>query len=68
MDEKYYEKLLNIKTSGKQKSTNELWHYNIYEPTSYSALELLSKQYNFTSKDSVIDFGCGKGNKSTLFV
>lgn len=61
MDEKYYEKLLNIKTSGKQKSTNELWHYNIYEPTSYSALELLSKQYNFTSKDSVIDFGCGKG-------
>lgn len=61
MDEKYYEKLLNIKTSGKQKSTNELWHYNIYEPTSYSALELLSMQYNFTSEDSVIDFGCGKG-------
>jgi SAM-dependent methyltransferase len=36
-------------------------HYNRYEPTSYSALEILSKQYKFTVEDSIIDFGCGKG-------
>lgn len=61
MDEQYYEKLLNIKTSGEQKVFNESLHYNRYEPTSYSALEILSKEYKFTAEDSIIDFGCGKG-------
>lgn len=61
MDEQYYEKLLNIKTSGEQKIFNESLHYNRYEPTSYSALEILSKQYKFTEEDSIVDFGCGKG-------
>ena len=61
MDEQYYEKLLNIKTSGEQKIFNESLHYNRYEPTSYSALEILSKQYKFTAEDSIVDFGCGKG-------
>lgn len=61
MDEQYYEKLLNIKTSGEQKIFNESAHYNRYEPTSYSALEILSKQYTFTKEDCIIDFGCGKG-------
>ena len=61
MDEQYYEKLFNIKTSGEQKIFNESLHYNRYEPTSYSALEILSKQYKFTAEDSIIDFGCGKG-------
>jgi cyclopropane fatty-acyl-phospholipid synthase-like methyltransferase len=61
MEEQYYEKLLNIKTSGEQKIFNESTHYNRYEPTSYTALEALSKQYKFTSEDSIVDFGCGKG-------
>lgn len=61
MDEQSYEKLLNIKTSGEQKIFNESLHYNRYEPTSYSALEALSKQYKFTDEDSIVDFGCGKG-------
>ena len=61
MDEQYYEKLLNIKTSGEQKIFYESLHYNRYEPTSYSALEILSKEYKFTEEDSIIDFGCGKG-------
>lgn len=61
MDEQYYEKLLNIKTSGEQKIFNESLHYNRYEPTSYSVLEILSKQYNFTAEDNIVDFGCGKG-------
>lgn len=61
MDEQYYEKLLNIKTSGEQKIFNDSPHYNRYEPTSYSVLEILSKQYNFTAEDHIVDFGCGKG-------
>jgi SAM-dependent methyltransferase len=61
MDEQYYEKLFNIKTSGEQKIFNESLHYNRYEPTSYSALEILSEQYKFTVGDSIVDFGCGKG-------
>jgi len=61
MHEQYYEKLLNIKTSGEQKIFNESAHYNRYEPTSYSALDILSKQYTFTEEDTIVDFGCGKG-------
>ena len=61
MDEQYYEKLLNIKTSGEQKIFNESPHYNRYEPTSYSVLEILAKQYHFTAEDTIVDFGCGKG-------
>jgi SAM-dependent methyltransferase len=61
MNEQHYEKLLNIKTSGEQKIFNESIHYNRYEPTAYSALEILSKNYIFDAVDSVVDFGCGKG-------
>ena len=61
MDEQYYEKLMNIKTSGEQKIFNKSLHYNRYEPTSYSVLEILSKHYIFTAEDNVVDFGCGKG-------
>ncbi|MBE6049107.1 MAG: methyltransferase [Clostridium sp.] len=56
-----FEKLLNIKTTGKQKNFNESNHYNIYEPTSYEALDCLFKEYSTNSSDSYIDFGCGKG-------
>lgn len=61
MNEQYYEKLLNIKTSGEQKIFNESIHYNRYEPTAYYALEVLSKNYTFIEADSIVDFGCGKG-------
>lgn len=61
MDEKFYEKLLNIKTCGEQKIFNESMHYNRYEPTSYTALESLFKEYTLSSDDSIIDFGCGMG-------
>lgn len=64
MDEQYYEKLLNIKTSGEQKIFNESMHYNRYEPTSYTALEILSKEYEFNTEDCIVDLGCGKGRFS----
>ncbi|MEG2934903.1 MAG: methyltransferase [Clostridium sp.] len=61
MKEQDYERLLNIKTSGKEKLLNDSFHYNVYEPTSYEALDLLADEYHIRSEDSVIDFGCGKG-------
>ncbi len=61
MNEQDYEALLNIKTSGKQDLDETSIHYNRYEPTEYSALNKLFKEYKITDKDSIIDFGCGKG-------
>lgn len=60
MNELYYEKLLGITTIGNQK-VNKSNHYNIYEPTTYNSLELLTSQINITENDNFIDFGCGKG-------
>lgn len=61
MDEQYYENLLNIKTIGDQKWNDKTLHYHPYEPTLYSALETLFNNYELSSQDHVIDFGCGKG-------
>jgi len=61
MKEKFYEKLLNIKTVGTEEGSNKSWHYNRYEPTPYSALEKLFANYQLKSSDRIVDFGCGKG-------
>jgi SAM-dependent methyltransferase len=61
MKEKYYDDLLNIFTRGDQKDFNGSLHYHRYEPTPYSALEVLFEQYELKSSDRVVDFGCGKG-------
>lgn len=36
-------------------------HYHRYEPTPYSALETFFNEYNMSSHDHIVDFGCGKG-------
>ena len=59
--ENTFEKLLNIKTSGKQNLEEATLHYNRYEPTSYIALETFTQNYEIIETDSIIDFGCGKG-------
>jgi SAM-dependent methyltransferase len=61
MKEKYYDDLLNIFTRGDQKDFNGSLHYHRYEPTPYSALEVLFEQYELKNSDRVVDFGCGKG-------
>ncbi|RSK53282.1 methyltransferase [Bacillus canaveralius] len=61
MKEEYYDKLLNIKTTGDQKGFNQSLHYHRYEPTPYSALEALFNEYKLKSSDRLVDFGCGKG-------
>jgi len=60
--EYYYDKLLHIKT-GKEKKLSypDSFHYNPYEPTPYSALEVLTENYGLQSHDRVVDFGSGKG-------
>ncbi|BCB02689.1 methyltransferase [Bacillus sp. KH172YL63] len=61
MKEYYYDKLLNIKTAQQQKGFHQSLHYHRYEPTPYAALEQLFQQYELSSTDSIVDFGCGKG-------
>ncbi|WP_088043451.1 methyltransferase domain-containing protein [Bacillus sp. EAC] len=61
MKEKNYDELLNIKTEGEQIGFNKSYHYHRYEPTPYSALEVLFNQYELKSTDRVVDYGCGKG-------
>lgn len=62
MKDKYYDKLLHIHTMEDKKTLYpKSHHYNPYEPTPYSALEKLTKNYTFNKQATVIDFGCGKG-------
>ena len=61
MNEQQFNKLLNIKTTGEQRGFMTSWHYHRYEPTPYSALELFFNEYNMSSRDQIVDFGCGKG-------
>ncbi|HWK21462.1 MAG TPA: methyltransferase [Ureibacillus sp.] len=60
-DEQYYEKLLNTNTRGNKSENNHSIHYHPYEPTPYSALEVLFQHYEVTPNDHIVDFGCGKG-------
>jgi SAM-dependent methyltransferase len=61
MKEHYYDKLLNIKTTGEQQGFPKSLNYHRYEPTPYSALEQLFAKYEVNRRDQVVDFGCGKG-------
>ncbi|MFD2446633.1 methyltransferase [Bacillus sp. CGMCC 1.16607] len=61
MMEQNYDKLLDISTQGDQKGFNESFHYHRYEPTPYSALQILFHKYELKSCDRMVDFGCGKG-------
>ena len=61
MKEHYYDKLLNIKTTGEQRGESHSFHYYRYEPTPYHALEELFESYEMKRTDRVVDFGCGKG-------
>lgn len=61
MKEPNYDELLNIKTEGTQRGFNKSFHYHRYEPTPYNALEKLFAEYELTSSDHIVDFGCGKG-------
>ncbi|GHI00723.1 methyltransferase [Neobacillus kokaensis] len=63
MKEHYYDKLLNINTRGDrlEGTVKKPRRYYPYEPTPYSALEILFENYEVNRSDSIVDFGCGKG-------
>ena len=60
MDETRWDKLLHIKTSGRDDSRADQYRYP-YEPTPYSVLERLANSGYISKKNTLIDYGCGKG-------
>ena len=59
-NENTWDKLLQIKTTGRDDSNSDTYRYP-YEPTPYSVLERLANSGFIRKKDVVLDYGCGKG-------
>ena len=59
-NENTWDKLLQIKTSGRDASNADQYHYP-YEPTPYRVLERLANSGLIGKRDIVVDYGCGKG-------
>ena len=55
-----WDKLLKIKTSGRDESNADQYRHP-YEPTPYSVLERLANSGLIRKRDVVLDYGCGKG-------
>ena len=59
-DETRWDKLLKIKTTGRDDSRSDQYRYP-YEPTPYSVLERLANSGYIRKKNTLLDYGCGKG-------
>ena len=59
-NETTWDKLLQIKTTGRDDSRSDQYRYP-YEPTPYCVLERLTNSGLIRKKDVVLDYGCGKG-------
>ena len=55
-----WDKLLQIKTSGRDDTNSDEYRYP-YEPTDYSVLERLVQYGLIDEEDMLLDYGCGKG-------
>ena len=55
-----WDKLLKIKTSGRDDSNADQYRYP-YEPTPYCVLERLANSGYIRKKNVLLDYGCGKG-------
>ena len=60
MKENEWDKLLQIKTAGRDETTADQYHHP-YEPTPYCVLERLVGTWLIGNGDVVLDYGCGKG-------
>lgn len=60
MDENAWDKLLKVKTSGRDDANADQYHYP-YEPTPYSVLERLAGSELIRKRNVLLDYGCGKG-------
>ena len=63
MTENQWDKLLRIKTTGRDDSHSDQYRYP-YEPTPYAVLERLAQSGYISKKNTLIDYGCGKGRVS----
>ena len=54
------DKLLQIKTSGREE-TNAYEYHHPYEPTPYTVLDRFAKSGLIGKDDVILDYGCGKG-------
>lgn len=63
MTESGWDKLLGIKTSGRDDSHSDQYRYP-YEPTPYSVLERLAASGYIGKQNIFLDYGCGKGRVS----
>ena len=59
-EEKQWDRLLKIKTLGRDDSNADQYRYP-YEPTPYAVLERLANSGRIRKGDTLIDYGCGKG-------
>ena len=58
--EQLNDSMLKIRTTGRDDSNADQYNYP-YEPTPYCVLERLVNSGYITKKNSLIDYGCGKG-------
>ena len=58
--EQLNDSMLKIRTTGRDDSNADQYNYP-YEPTPYCVLERLINSGYITKKNSLIDYGCGKG-------
>ncbi len=66
MTESQWDRLLGIKTTGRDDSHSDQYRYP-YEPTPYSVLERLAESEYIGKKNVLLDYGCGKGRVSFFF-
>ena len=60
MFDRDWDRLLKIKTTGRDDSHSDQYNYP-YEPTPYRVLERLANEGYITKRHTVLDYGCGKG-------
>ena len=60
MNDSQWDRLLKIRTSGRDDSHSGKYNYP-YEPTPYSVLERLAGSGYVLKKNTLLDYGCGKG-------
>lgn len=67
MDEQAWERLLNIKTAGRDDSQFDGEHHP-YEPTPYAVLERLISTGYIGKRSTLIDYGSGKGRSVSFWL
>ena len=60
MTEKEWDKLLKIRTTGRDDSRSDQYRFP-YEPTPYCVLERLASSGYISKKNTLLDYGSGKG-------